>query len=305
MIERITIHGLANERDFLAAFICELSALGKQVIGVPALLGATRRGNHAIRAELIAANLDAHEGLEGRRPHGGIAGRIETLEAGGDGLLAAVGPAETQCILGHSRFLHLRDQFRNARELPGADDHVHVRGPATDFLLVLLRHAAEYADDRFGMLLLVLRKPAKGGVGFLLRMFAHGTCGEENDIRGRRLVHEFVALTAQTADDQLAIEHVHLAANGFNEESFRAIVHDRFRGTGYKPGPDKGSYKFQVTRFKLRVLTGCFLQKFAVVTLRTIITPPPQIDPPLSTDDLAETPRPSFASCLRAAARES
>src|SRR6185295_10630508 len=51
------------------------------------------------------------------------------------------------------------------------------------------------------------------------------------------LVNEFVALPPQAADDQLAVEHVHLAANGVNEQSFRVGLHERFRGTGYEPGP--------------------------------------------------------------------
>ena len=36
----------------------------------------------------------------------------------------------------------------------------------------------------------------------------------------RRLVDQLVSLPAQTADDEFAIEHVHLAADGFDEEFF-------------------------------------------------------------------------------------
>ncbi len=90
-----------------------------------------------------------------------------------------------------------------------------------------------------GLLPLVASQPAEGGVGLLLRMFAHGTGGEEDDVRGSRLVNEFVALAAEAADDQLAIEHVHLAADGFNEESFGVVLHERFRVAGYQSGPEQ------------------------------------------------------------------
>ena len=50
---------------------------------------------------------------------------------------------------------------------------------------------------------------------------------------------EFVALAAQAADDQLAVEHVHLAADGFDVESFGAVLHDEFRVAGYESGPEQ------------------------------------------------------------------
>ena len=59
---------------------------------------------------------------------------------------------------------------------------------------------------------------AEGGVDLLLGVLADGAGVEQDDVGGGRLVDEFVALAAEAADDELAVEHVHLAADGFDEE---------------------------------------------------------------------------------------
>src|SRR5262249_39551322 len=116
--------------------------------------------------------------------------------------------------------LDLGDQFRQAGELAGAADDVHVRSTTADQLLVLLRHAAEYAQNLAGMALLVRAQAAQGTVDFVLGVLADAASIEQDDVGFRGLLDQFVALAAQAADDQLAVEHVHLAADGFYIEFF-------------------------------------------------------------------------------------
>ena len=96
-----------------------------------------------------------------------------------------------------------------------------------DDLLVLLGHAAENADHLLGIFLLMPDEAAESGIDLLLGMFADAARVEQNDVGVDRLVDQFVALPAQTADDELAIEHVHLAADGFDVEF---LGHMRFGG---------------------------------------------------------------------------
>src|SRR5262245_62081194 len=74
---------------------------------------------------------------------------------------------------------------------------------------------------------------------------------EQDDVGRSGVVDELVALSAQTTDDELAIEHVHLTADGFDEEGFGAVVHVEFRGTGYKPGPGQ---RVSIVRFKFQAV---------------------------------------------------
>ena len=53
-----------------------------------------------------------------------------------------------------------------------------------------------------------------------LRMLPHSAPIEQIQIRVRRLVRQRISLPPQRPDDELAIEHVHLATDGFDEEFF-------------------------------------------------------------------------------------
>src|SRR5262245_63467759 len=52
-------------------------------------------------------------------------------------------------------------------------------------------------------------------------MLADAARIEQDDVGLALLVRDLVAEPAQRADDELAVEHVHLAADGFDEELFR------------------------------------------------------------------------------------
>ena len=76
------------------------------------------------------------------------------------------------------------------------------------------------------------RDAAEGGVDLLLGVLADGAGVEEEDVGVGGGVGEVVALPAERADDELAVEHVHLAADGFDVDLLRA-----WSGYRYETGP--------------------------------------------------------------------
>ncbi len=101
-------------------------------------------------------------------------------------------------------------------ELAGSDHQVHVRGPLEDSLLLFLGHATQHADDRLRLPLLGLLQPAQGAVDLVLGMLPHAAGVEENGVGLRGGVDQLIAGPQQAGGDQLAVEHVHLAADRFD-----------------------------------------------------------------------------------------
>src|SRR5262249_8394392 len=80
----VAVDGLAQERDFLAAFTSQLPNFGGDEIGVPALFRTANLRYNAISAKLITADHDSDIGLKSIGPHRGIAKRIVALKAARD-----------------------------------------------------------------------------------------------------------------------------------------------------------------------------------------------------------------------------
>ena len=215
----IAVHCLAQQRNFERTLIGQHLGLGQNVFRPAALLGAANHGHDAVGAELVAADLNSHERLVGRGPHGGIAQRVERFVAAADGLLRAVATTQADFHLLAVARLDTLDQLGHGVQLAGAHNEIDIRRPAKDELLVLLRHAAQHADDFFGVIGLQLLELAQGAVGFALGVFTHAARVEENRIGRRGRIGQLVALFAERGHHQLAIEHVHLAADGFDVES--------------------------------------------------------------------------------------
>ncbi len=112
------------------------------------------------------------------------------------------------------------EQLGHLRELARADDQVDVRRALEDQLLVLLGHAAQHADDLVRVLLLDVLQPAQGAVDLVLGMLADAAGVEEDRVGAAGAVDQLVARLAQTGHHQLAVEHVHLAADGFDVQTF-------------------------------------------------------------------------------------
>src|SRR5437660_1369307 len=93
-----------------------------------------------------------------------------------------------------------------------------MRRSAKDGFLIFLGHATENANYPLRMALLVATQHAERAVNLVLGMLPYAACIEENDIRIGRLVRQLISLPAQAADDELAVQHVHLVADGFDVE---------------------------------------------------------------------------------------
>ena len=148
----ITVHGLAQQRDFAAAFVGQLSGFGDNVIRMPALLRSAHLRHDAIGAKFIAADLNAHKRLIRRRAHGGIAVGIVAFEAAFNFLAAAGFAIEAHFqprlrLAGNSFGGDFFQQPRHLVQLPGADDQIDKRRSLENQPLIFLRHAAQHADD--------------------------------------------------------------------------------------------------------------------------------------------------------------
>ena len=215
----VAVDGLAQQRDFLAALGGELADLGGDVLRRPALLRAAHARHDAVGAELVAADHDADVGLERRRPHRRVAQRVVALEAALD-LVARrfVAVEADRASLRLAGLLDLGDQSGSCASWPVPQMMSTCGARLEDQLLVLLGHAAEDADDLVGMAALVAAQPAQGAVDLVLGVLADGAGVERITSASVGSCGQLVALAAQAADDQLAVEHVHLAADGFDVE---------------------------------------------------------------------------------------
>ena len=126
----VAVDGLAEQGDFLAALGGELADLGGDVLRRPALLRAAHARHDAVGAELVAADHDADVGLERRRPHRRIARSDRSSRSCVRPRAASLRAVEAQ---GHLRLAAVPRPPRSVRgrlrELAGAADDVHVRGP--------------------------------------------------------------------------------------------------------------------------------------------------------------------------------
>ena len=57
---------------------------------------------------------------------------------------------------------------------------------------------------------------AERAIDLVLGMLAHAASVEQDDVGVGRLISQFVPLPPEGADDELAIQHIHLAADSFD-----------------------------------------------------------------------------------------
>ena len=95
-----------------------------------------------------------------------------------------------------------------------------MRGAVEDRRLVLLGHAAQHAQDLFRAGGLPRLQPAQGAVNLVFGVLADAARVEEDGVGLARIVDQFVARLQQPGGHQLAVQHVHLAADRFDVEAF-------------------------------------------------------------------------------------
>ena len=151
----VAVDGLAEERHFEAAAIGQAADLFFDLGRRAVLLRPANAGHDAVRAESVAAEGDPHHCLVRHAAHRGRAVDVERFETLADVFSRAGGTVEAD----FQQWFHdggglalppsckVIEQQRELAELAGADDEIDVRRPAENARLILLRHAAEYADD--------------------------------------------------------------------------------------------------------------------------------------------------------------
>ena len=214
----VAVDGLTDERDLAAALGDEFLRFRDDRIRRPRLLRPAHPRHHAERAEFVAARLRPHEGLKRRRPHGRIAVGIIALETAGDRLAAAPLAVEAHLQLRTAASKNSIDEPGHLVQLPGADDEVDPRRPRSHERLVLLGHAAEDADDEAGSLFLLEPNPTERRVDLVLGMLPHAAGVVEDRVGIGLCRRQLPALPAERRHHELAVEHVHLAADGFDPE---------------------------------------------------------------------------------------
>ena len=82
--------------------------------------------------------------------------------------------------------------------------------------MVFLSHAPHDADDFLRVLFFDFPQPAQRTVSFVLGLFAHRASVQQNRVGAIDILGKLTALAAKVGNDHLAVEHIHLAADGFD-----------------------------------------------------------------------------------------
>ena len=186
-----------------------------------ALFRTASRRDHAVGTEFIAANHDSNESLKWRWSHFRVAKRIVALEAIRDFFTRAFTTSQTDGLYLSSfgRITSFPNQTGNLSQLSSSHDKVDVRSFLKDQILILLGHAAHYANHLLRPSSLAELQAAQSTVDLVLRVFTHAAGIEQNRVGFFGIVRQFVTIFAQRGNDQFAVQHVHLAANSFDIKS--------------------------------------------------------------------------------------
>ena len=88
----ITVDGLPEQCDFLAALVSEHASFVHDDVRRTSLFGATRHGNDTVGAKFVAADLNPQVSLKRRWTHRGVPHRIKCFVTPFDGLQISCGP---------------------------------------------------------------------------------------------------------------------------------------------------------------------------------------------------------------------
>lgn len=89
---------------------------------------------------------------------------------------------------------------------------------------IALGHAADDADDEVGLGGFAVAELAEAGPDFLFGVFADGAGVVKDDIGQIAVIGRLIAVSAKLPQNQLTVEHVHLAAEGFEVESLGGLT---------------------------------------------------------------------------------
>jgi hypothetical protein len=226
VVEIVVIDGLAEESDLRRPGVGEFADFVDDVLRGAMDFSAAGVGDDAVGAEFIAAAGDTNVSLRAVVAGGDASGEIEHLKlvfGGGES-----GGAATS-LFAHERGLALRgsagvaDQTRQFVEFAGAAEDVNIRMAFEEVGAVALGEAADDADNEIGVGFLAFAKFAEARPDFLFGVFADGASVVKDYIGIIALGDGFVSECAELAENEFAVEHVHLAAECFEVE---AASHD-------------------------------------------------------------------------------
>ncbi len=222
--------------------------------------GATRVGDDAIGAEFVAAASDADVGLGHVVAGGDAAGKIEHFQA----ILGCFQRRASAYGCAHQGRLAraaaaggdggVVDQRCQLIQFAGAAEDVNVRVFPENVDAVALGHAADDADDQVRIVGFAFPQLAQARPDLLLGMFANRAGVIKNDIGLVAIVHGLITVSAKLPQNQLAVEHVHLAAEGFQVE---LAAHGRRLFCGQSRGNTTDAVNRQA---ELRSCANCLLE---------------------------------------------
>ena len=85
--------------------------------------------------------------------------------------------------------------------------------------LVFLSHAAHDTNDFVGVGLLFLFEPSQSAVGLVFCLLPNAAGVEQDGVGLARGVGQFVTALTQAGDNHFTVQHVHLAADGFDVQT--------------------------------------------------------------------------------------
>ena len=196
-LPQVAVHVLSQQRNFLVTFLIHVAGLAHDGSRVAGTLGPAGIGNHAVRANVVAA---AHDGDEGRYP-------IAVCPHRGD---VGVG------LVAGKEHVNLRAVRADGIEKPGqravgvrTHDKVYLVR-VQELVLQALGHAAYDAYDEAGLSLSQLMENLDAAPDALLGVVADAAGVGHHQVCLFHLLRPLVAGIGQDGKDHLGVIHVHL-----------------------------------------------------------------------------------------------
>jgi len=199
----VSIHVLAEQRDFTHALVGETGDFGQHVVQRARHFFATRIRHDAVAAVLAATFHDRHE-------------RARTVDARRRQVIELFDFRERDVDLRAAALAAFVDHLRQTVQRLRTEHQIDIRRARYDRRAFLACHAAAHADDQIRIRFLQLAHAAEIGENFFLRFFAHRARVEQNDVRVfRRVGLDESFSRAEYVDHLVGVVLIHLAAKGF------------------------------------------------------------------------------------------
>ncbi len=106
-------------------------------------------------------------------------------------------------------------------QLARTAENVHLRHLLQQIVTVTLSHAPDYGNDLFGAAYAGRLELPQPGIDLVLGVLTNAARIDDHEVRRLHLFRQLETAQQQLADDQLAIQRVHLAAHCLDVNGFR------------------------------------------------------------------------------------